>query len=126
MSKNRIGRKNKNEFKYNNSTSHPNYVFEESATKYSSVGITHSSTTFNKKKKRDETNMPLLHNPDTNDKRPAYVRYGIITDKKQNYSKKSIKRFKFHADDFPSVKSKIRHYKKLRKKSTKKAHKKSK
>ncbi len=104
----------RNEFRYNNQTKHPNYVFEEKSGKYHSVGITHGEQTFGKK------NMPLKQNPKKGDKQSAYVRSGIITDKKNNYSKKPIKNMQFENSDFTNVKSKIRNYKKQRKKAQKK------
>lgn len=64
--------------------------------------------------------MPLKQNPKKGDKQSAYVRNGIITDKKNNYSKKPIKNMQFENSDFTNVKSKIRNYKKQRKKAQKK------
>ena len=103
--------KNKNEFRYNNTTKHPNYIFEEFGNKYHSVGITHKDKTFGR------NNMPLSENPDSRKKDKAYIRNGIITDKKKNYSKKPINNMSFDAEDFPKVKSKIRNFKKRQKKS---------
>ena len=105
--------KAKNEFRYNNQTSHPNYVFEESGNKYRAVGITHREKTFGR------ANMSLDKNPDPKDTEKAYVRNGIISDKKSNFSSKPIKRFAFQPDDFAKVKSKVRNYKKKRKKKPK-------
>lgn len=101
----------KNEFRYNNATKHPNYVFEEFDNKYHSVGITHKEKTFGKK------NMILSKNPDSRKKDKSFVRNGIITEKKKNYSKKPINNMSFDIEDFPKVKSKIRNFKKRRKKS---------
>lgn len=101
----------KNEFRYNNTTKHPNYVFEEFGNKYHSLGITHKEKTFGKK------NMPLSDNPDKRKKEKAFIRNGIITDKKKNYSKKNINSMNFSLEDFPKVKSKIRNFKKRQKKS---------
>ena len=101
----------KNEFRYNNTTKHPNYIFEEFGNKYHSVGITHKDKTFGK------SNMPLSKNPDNRKKEKTYIRNGIITDKKKNYSKKPIKNMSFDREDFPKVKSKIRNFKKRQKKS---------
>ena len=42
-------KKSKNEFRYNNTTKHPNYVFEEFGDKYHSLGLTHKEETFGKK-----------------------------------------------------------------------------
>ncbi len=104
-------KKSKNEFRYNNSTNHPNYIFEEFGNKYHSIGITHQDKTFGK------NNMPLSKNPDKRKTDDAYIRNGIITDKKNNYSKKTIKNMSFDSEDFPKVKSKIRNFKKRQKKS---------
>lgn len=46
-------RTSKNEFRYNNRTNHPNYIFEDDGRRYSALGITHSAETMGKK------NMPL-------------------------------------------------------------------
>ena len=101
----------RNEFRYNNQTKHPNYIFEETNGKYRSLGITHSSSTFGKR------NMPLEKNPRTGENKQAYIRNGIISDKKSNYSKKTIKNMKFSESDLKNTKSKIRNYKKTKKKN---------
>ena len=102
----------KNEFRYNNQTAHPNYIFEESGNRYRALGLTHNSSTFGR------ANMPLDQNPDPKDSQKAYVRNGIISDKKSNFSKKTISTYAFGADDFPNVKAKVRNYKKRRKKKS--------
>ena len=107
--------KSTNQFRFNFNTKHPNYVFEESGGKYHAVGITHEEKTFGVK------NMPLKHNPKSKDKRKAYIRNGYIVDKKRSFSKKEDKTLKFNSEDLPNVKSKIRHYKKARKKKNKKS-----
>ena len=61
--------------------------------------------------------MPLDKNPNPKDTEKAYVRNGIISDKKSNFSSKPIKRVAFQSDDFAKVKSKVRNYKKKRKKN---------
>lgn len=100
----------KNEFRYNANQHHMTYVFEDDGKKYSSVGITSKDKTFEKK------NMPLSKNPQKTKNEPAYVRNGIIRDKHDSYSR--VKRnFEFSKEDFPKVKSKIRNYKKNRKKN---------
>jgi hypothetical protein len=104
----------RNEFRYNNATHHPNYVFEQHNNKYHAVGITHTSMTFGKK------NMPLNKNPKKNDTSIAYIRTGIITDKINNFSRKPIHTMAFDKTDFQKVKSKIRNYKKKRKRQNKK------
>ncbi len=109
----------KNEFRYNNQTKHPNYIFEEQGNRYHSLGITHHETTKDKKGRKHK-NMPLKNNPDKGDSNGAYIRYGVITDKKKNYSERTIKRLKFSEDDFALVKSKVRNYKKERKKRQRK------
>ena len=101
-------RKSKNEFRYNYSTKHKNYVFEESGNKYHSVGLTHDSATFGR------NNMPLHSNPQKGKNEIAFVRNGIITDKKRNFGK-PLKNYEFDKSDFRNVKSKIRNYKKKRK-----------
>lgn len=106
-------RKSKNEFRYNNKTGHPNYIFEEENGKYHSIGITHRSETFGIR------NIPLNENPQKTKKgEPANLRTGIISEKKNNYSKKPNKNMSFSKDDFPNVKSKVRNYKRNRKKKT--------
>lgn len=102
----------KNEFRYNNQTAHPNYIFEESGNRYRALGLTHSSSTFGR------ANMPLAQNPDPKDPQKAYVRNGIISDKKSNFSRKPINTYAFGEDDFPNVKAKVRNYKKRRKKKS--------
>ena len=105
--------KSRNEFRYNNSSHHPNYVFGESEKNFHSLGLTHSDTTFGKK------NMPLKNNPKKNSTESAYIRNGIITDKKQNYSRRPITNMSFSTSDFKNVKSKIRNYKKEHKRKSK-------
>lgn len=99
----------KSEFRYNSNQHHMSYVFEDDGKKYSSVGITSKDKTFEKK------NMPLAKNPQKTKTEPAYVRNGIIRDKHDSYSRVK-KNFEFSEEDFPKVKSKIRNYKKNRKK----------
>ncbi len=110
MSKKRYKRHALSEFRYNNSTGHPDYIFEESNNKYHSLGLTHDNYTFGKK------NMPLHQNPKKKDFSPAYIRNGVNNSRKRNYSKKPIKNMTFSKDDFKNVKAKIRYYKKRRKK----------
>lgn len=104
-------RKSVNEFRYNYNTKHTNYVFEEDKNKYHALGLTHKAKTLGK------VNMPLDSNPKRGRNEKAYIRFGIITDKKNNYSGVD-KRFKFSLSDYKNVKSKIRNYKKKRKKRT--------
>lgn len=106
----------KNEFRYNYTHNHMNYIFEEDGNKYHSVGITHDNTTWDNKKKKRRNNMPLLQNPQINKNDPSYIRYGIITDKKNNYSRKIARNFRFSNSDYKNVKSKIRNYKNRRRK----------
>ena len=110
-------RKSKNEFRYNYTHKHMNYVFEEDGKKYHSVGITHDRTTWDSRKRKRHKNMPLQQNPQRNKNEPSYIRYGIITDKKENYSKRVATNFNFSSDDFKNVKSKIRNYKNKRRKN---------
>lgn len=102
-------RESKNEFRFNYDTGHMNYVFEEEGNKYHSVGITHDRKTFGKK------NMPLDVNPQDGHNEKAYIRNGIITNKKRSYFKSFDNSFKFSESDFPKIKSKIRNYKSRRK-----------
>lgn len=95
----------RNEFRYNFTHKHKTYVFGETDNNYQSVGITHSPKTFKK------NNMKLNTNPQKGKIEQSYIRNGIINDKKNNYSKRTIKNLSFDKDDFSNVKSKIRHYK---------------
>ena len=103
----------KSEFRYNDETNHPAYVFGEGVNNFYSVGITHSKKTFGKK------NMPLTQNPKKNDKSKAYIRNGIVVGRKKGFGR-LLKGYSFSKEDFPKVKAKIRNYKRNRK------HKKSK
>lgn len=105
-------RKSKNEFRYNYSTKHMNYVFEEDGQKYHSLGLA------TKKRTRDENkkwhnNMTLNNNPKKNDNRKSYIRYGYITQNKNTFGEIN-RRFSFSEIDKPKVKSKIRHYRSRR------------
>lgn len=102
----------RNEFRYNFSQKHKNYVFGESENVYHSVGITHKEYTKNKK------NMPLERNPQNGKSEKSYIRYGIITDNKKNYGR-VLKNYKFSDSDFKNVRSKIRNYKKRKNKKSK-------
>lgn len=93
-----------------------NYIFEEEGNKYRSVGITHDDTTWDNKKRRRRSNMPLQQNPQRGKTSPSYIRYGIITDKKNNYSRHTARNFRFSSSDYKNVKSKIRNYKNKRRK----------
>lgn len=96
----------RNEFRYNYDTEHPGYVFKKEKGKYKSFGLTHEDKTFGRK------NMPLSQNPSKTDKRPAYIRNGVIS-QKGRMSKKPLKKLKFSDADKPIVKSKKRNYKKV-------------
>ncbi|MCD8372196.1 MAG: hypothetical protein LUD27_02715 [Clostridia bacterium] len=113
--KSRDSPKARDEFRFNNNTNHPNYIFEESNGRYRGMGITHEPVTFGKK------NMPLKVNPQIKDTRKAYVRNGTISEKKKYYSKNTLNDYKF--SDIANVKAKKRNYKKNRKKSHKKTSK---
>ncbi len=65
-------RTSKNEFRYNNRTNHPNYIFEDDGRRYSALGITHSAETMGKK------NMPLSVNPQVGKYEKSYIRHGVI------------------------------------------------
>lgn len=105
----------RNEFRYNLDAGHPNYVFEanEETDEWKAVGITHEKETFGK------ANMPLVKNPKETDTRPAYVRNGVVETGHKNLGRKTMKKMKFSEEDMPNVKSKIRNYKKERKKTKK-------
>ncbi len=96
----------KSEFRYNFTEKHKTYIFAEVGNKYKSLGITHKSETFGRK------NMKLDKNPQNGKSEPAYIRNGIISDKKNNYGKRIINNLSFSKADFARVKAKIRHYKK--------------
>ncbi|MDE5654201.1 MAG: hypothetical protein K2I46_01155 [Clostridia bacterium] len=103
----------KNEFRWNNNTEHPNYVFARVGKKYKSMGLTHSEyTTIKGKRKNSITkkNMPLEFNPNPNDCQKAYIRHGIISDNIESYDKNEIKGFSFSQEDMAKVKSKRRNY----------------
>lgn len=106
----RIKRKARSEFRYNFNKDHKQYVFEETDKKYKSVGITSKKETFGIK------NMPLKKNPQKGKTEKAYIRNGIVSDKKSSYSKKRIKNLSFTVEDMANIKAKIRHYKKVRSK----------
>ena len=93
-----------------------NYVFEEDNGKYHSVGITHDKATKpNSKSNKRIQNMPLRQNPKKNAIEQSYVRYGVIRKPKEKYSNVSSG-WSFADDDFANVKSKIRNFKRKRKK----------
>ena len=105
-----------NEFRYNYSTKHMNYIFEEDGVNYHSLGLTTKRFTRGKRNKVIR-NMPLVKNPKKNDNRKSYVRFGIISQNKKSFANNVDKRFKFSDYDYSNVKSKIRNYKKRRKKT---------
>lgn len=107
-------RKTKSEFRYNYNTKHMNYVFEEDGNKFHSVGITHNKSTWDNKKKKRRKNMPLRQNPQKGKKARSFIRYGVIVDKKNNYSKRPSSGYRFSNGDLKNVKSKIRNYKNRR------------
>lgn len=98
----------RDEFRYNEETEHPNYIFEKSSKKYRAMGLTHSNETFG------DPNMPLKNNPDPTDEKTAYIRNGIIQ-QKGRMSKNCLKQLSFSAEDMANVKSKKRNYRKIRK-----------
>ena len=106
----------RSEFRFNIDTGHPNYIFEadNKNKKYSAVGLTHEKKTFGK------SNMPLKNNPKKGDKKPAYVRNGIIEDGQRSFSRRKIRNMEFSEADLPNVKSKIRKHKSERRKKRKK------
>lgn len=113
----------RDEFRYNNKTDHPNWVFEEEHGKRRAFGITHNEETFGKK------NMPLKDNPNKKDPKPAFIRNGVITENAGDFSEEVIKNLQFSKSDKAKVKSKRRNYikrRKMHKKKSKKTTKKSK
>lgn len=106
--------KSKNEFRYNYYTKHTNYIFEETDKNYHSLGLTTKKITRDKNKKW-HSNMPLDNNPKKNDNRKSYIRYGYISQNKNTFGKID-RRFAFSHKDKLNVKSKIRYFKKKRKK----------
>lgn len=103
----------RDEFRYNNDTKHPGYIFKEVNGKYKSFGITHSEQTFGRK------NMPLNINPDSSDTRQSYIRNGTISSKKERNSNK-LKNFVLSQNDTANIKSKKRNYKKVNKRKKQK------
>lgn len=112
--KNKNKRISKNEFRYNKITKHHNYIFEEDGEDYHSLGLTTRKRTRDRNKKWHK-NMPLENNPKRNDTRKSYIRYGYITQNKNTFGKVD-RRFNFSNTDMPKVKSKIRHFKNVRRK----------
>ncbi len=110
----------RDEFRYNFDTEHPNYIFEEKDGKRRGFGITHEEYTHGKK------NMPLNQNPEQGDTQKAYVRYGVIKGNKRSYGKRPIKKMSFGKQDNANVKSKKRNYKKRSRRNRKKNNKKGK
>ena len=106
----------KSEFRYNYNTRHMNYIFEEDGNKYHSLGLTYQRRTLDENNKLHK-NMPLLYNPQRNRTKKSYIRYGVISQNKKTFGNID-RRFAFSYHDFPKVKSKIRNYKKNRKKRT--------
>ena len=105
----------RNEFRWNLDTDHPNYVFEvdDEKEEYHAVGLTSEPTTFG------DPNMPLKSNGKKGKEKKSYARNGIVEDSKRSFAKKPMKNMKFSQEDMPNVKSKIRNYKKERKKGQK-------
>lgn len=99
------------EFRYNIETQHMNYLFEKKDEEYRSIGFTTDEKTFG------INNMPLEKNPKKGDTQLSYVRNGIIEGTRHSYSKKKAKNYSLSGDDKANVKSKIRNYKKNRKKT---------
>ena len=63
--------------------------------------------------------MPLKSNPKKGKEKKSYARNGIVEDSKRSFAKNPMKNMKFSQEDMPNVKSKIRNYKKERKKGQK-------
>lgn len=60
--------------------------------------------------------MPLSVNPNQGDSRQAFIRNGFVVGAKKDFSRSVLKNLKFSKEDFRTVKSKIRNYKKKTKK----------
>ena len=98
-----------NQFRYNLSTGHMNYVWGKQGKRYKSFGLTTSDKTLGRK------NMPLEDNPEHgNTKTKSYIRNGVITTSRGMFARKASNKYSFSSRDFPKVKSKIRFYKKKR------------
>lgn len=102
----------KNEFRYNYTTKHHNYIFEQDGNDYHSLGITHQRRT--KINNKWHKNMPLKQNTQRNKTEKSFIRYGYITQDLNTFGKID-RRFAFSDEDKSKVKAKIRQFKKRRK-----------
>jgi len=59
--------------------------------------------------------MPLQQNPKHNKTNKAFIRNGIISNRKSSFGE-PLRNYSFSNDDFKNVKAKIRNYKKKNKK----------
>ena len=109
MSKRKNKRYARNEFRYNYKTKHPNYIFEEDGQKYHAIGITHKRKTFGK------FNTTLSYNIQENKTGKSRLRNGIITSNKNSFSSTRTG-YRFHKEDMPKVRAKIKLYKNNRRK----------
>lgn len=71
---------------------HPQLTVDADRTTFTSMSITHS------KKKGKKNNLPLKHNPNPEDKRPAYLRKQVVKDFKFRFSK-AFKNYQISDED---------------------------
>lgn len=94
----------RNEFRYNNNTGHPNYEFQNKDGRVKAFGITHSEETFGRK------NMPLSQNPQRGETETSYIRNGIINADEEVLSEEILEDFVIAKEDRANVKSKKRYH----------------
>lgn len=80
-------------FKTHKVNGHPSYIYAENNDEYKYVGITHANST------HGMNNKKLKYNPNSNDFRISYARPYSTHDKKRNYKKKKLNRYKIHKAD---------------------------
>lgn len=106
----------RDEYRYNIDTQHMNYIYlvEKDGDKevYHALGFTHKDTYEGVK------NMPLKKNPKKGDNKKSYIRSGEIEGEREMFSGKKAKNYELTGDDKANAKSKIRHYKKDKKKKS--------
>ena len=101
--------KPRNQFRYNNSkeaAGHPHYIFGEREDKYVSLGLTTHPKKGMKVYKLEKSLKPKTK------KKQQYLQRKVFVSPKDEYGKKRLKGWKFHAADLPL----IRHIKKSFKK----------
>ncbi len=75
---------NKNEFRKNKDSGHPNYIYAKVGNEYKFIGLTHSPITNNIK------NIRLEKNPNPKDNRTAYFKPKAERGKVNRFNKKQI------------------------------------